>query len=439
MSSIVFLSIPGLRDQDLSRMPNLSRLTSNGDRATLVPSFPCVTWPVQTNILTGVLPHEHGVVGNGFFWRDEGAVEMWTAGNEVIAAPQLWDKLHEHDPTLRSAVWFPMLSKRSAADFVCMPAPVHNPDGSESLWCYTKPTELYGELLAELGHFPLKHFWGPLANIRSTDWIVDSAVIVAQKFKPAFFYIYLPHLDFAAQKLGPDSPLATRAVSELDATLGRLASGCELAYGESPLWVVASEYVITPVNHVTFPNRELREAGLLAVRNEEDGEHLDVTQSSAWALVDHQFSHIYVRDRDPTVTDKVVALFRNLTGVEEVLVGAERDRYAMAHERSGEVIVISDPHSWQAYYWWQDDALAPAFARTVDIHRKPGYDPVELHIDMATKQTPLDATLIRGSHGAPARDRSQQGVLATSMAGVIDATEVRDTQVADYILKQFTK
>ena len=73
--------------------------------------------------------------------------------------------------------------------------------------------------------------------------------------------------------------------------------------------------------------------------------------------------------------------------------------------------LISTPNSWQAYYWWIDDARAPKFARTVDIHRKPGYDPVELHFDIATKSIPLDATLVKGSHGAPARDASQRGVL----------------------------
>ena len=121
-------------------MPRLRQLTAAGDKATLVPSFPGVTWPVQANMLTGKLPREHGVIANGFYWRDKHEVEMWTAWNEKILAPQIWDMLHEHDPErLTSAVWFPMLSKGCGADYICMPAPIHNPDGSESLWCYTKP------------------------------------------------------------------------------------------------------------------------------------------------------------------------------------------------------------------------------------------------------------------------------------------------------------
>src|SRR5688572_24254213 len=269
---VIFLSIPGLRGQDLAAMPNLSRLASGGDRAALVPSFPAVTWPVQANMLTGKLPAEHGVIANGFYWRDTQKIEMWTAWNDKILAPQIWDLLHQHDPQLTSAVWFPMLSKGCGADYICMPKPVHNPDGSESLWCYTKPTELYGPLRDMYGHFPLKHFWGPLANIQSTQWICDSAEYAAQEFKPRFFYLYLPHLDYAAQKTGPDSAEALKAVVDLDAVLGKLFDNFEAVSGAGNItWIIASEYVITPVNHVTYPNRVLREAGLLTVKDDGHG------------------------------------------------------------------------------------------------------------------------------------------------------------------------
>lgn len=206
--NVILLSIPGLRDKDLAHMPRLGQLTATGDKAQLVPSFPCVTWPVQANMLTGVLPRDHGVIANGFYWRDEHKLEMWTAWNEKILAPQIWDILNEHDANIKSAVWFPMLSKGCGADYICMPAPIHKPDGSEELWCYTRPQEFYGELKDQLGHFPLMNFWGPMAGIKSTAWIVDSAVKAAAKFKPHFFFIYLPQLDYAAQSHGPDSDKA---------------------------------------------------------------------------------------------------------------------------------------------------------------------------------------------------------------------------------------
>ena len=438
--AVIFLSIPGLRGEDLHNMPHLRELTRAGDQATLVPSFPAVTWPVQANMLTGKKPQQHGVIANGFFWRERAEVEMWTAWNEAIQAPQIWDILHQNETAERrtSAAWFPMLSKGCGADFVCMPAPIHNPDGSESLWCYTKPVELYGELRDTLGHFPLMHFWGPLASIQSTTWIAESAIHAARKFRPNFHYIYLPHLDYAAQKTGPDSAEAQQALTELDQVIGRMSSELPAAYQPETLdWLVASEYVITDVNHVSYPNRVLRDAGLLHVSMRDDGEYLDLVASEAWALVDHQFSHVFVRDRDPAVIARVSDLFRKHEGIDEVLVGEQRDRYAVGHERSGDVILISSGSSWQAYYWWLDDQRAPRFARTVDIHAKPGYDPVELHFDPATKGIPLDATRIRGSHGAPAHSPHQHGVLLSSSPGVLGASRLADVDVARIVLKLF--
>lgn len=419
-------------------MPSLQNLMSGGDATSLVPSFPCVTWPVQANMLTGKPPSQHGVVANGFFWRDEQRVEMWTAWNDKILAPQVWDILHERDPSLTSAVWFPMLSKGCGADYVCMPAPVHNPDGSESLWCYTKPTELYGELRDELGHFPLRHFWGPLAGIAASAWIADSAVLAAQRYRPNFFYLYLPHLDYAAQRSGPDSEPALQALGELDTVIGRLADGVRAALkSDDVLFVAASEYVIAPVDHVTYPNRLLRKAGLLRVREEDDGEHLDLGGSRAWALADHQMAHVFVKDGAAETVACVEELFRGVEGIDEVLTGAEHGRYQLNHERSGEVILVSTPRSWQAYYWWFEDACAPSYARTVDIHRKPGYDPVELCLDPDTKSIPLDATLICGSHGAPAADPTQCGALLASRSGVLDPHPVVDTEVIRIILRHF--
>lgn len=433
---VILLSIPGLRKQDLAAMPALARLAAGGDAIDLVPSFPCVTCPVQANMTTGTLPREHGVVANGFYWREKREVEMWTAWNDCIGRPQIWDTLHQHDASIRSAVWFALHSKGCGADLICTPAPIHNPDGTESLWCYTKPTEMYGTLRDALGHFPLQHFWGPLANIHSSAWICASAAWAARTSRPNFFYIYLPHLDYAAQKTGPDSEAARRALGELDGELARLIAAVDDAYApDKPLWLVASEYTIVPVDHVAYPNRVLREAGLLAVDDSCDGEHLDFGSSAAWALVDHQLAHVFVGDGSQI--DRVAALFRGRPGMAEVLVGPEREKYELDHERSGEVILVSEPNSWQAYYWWLDDARAPKFARTVDIHQKPGYDPVEMHLDMATKSIPLDATLVRGSHGAPPRDRRQRGVIIASEKGTLVGQAMTDSSVCELVLRQF--
>ena len=431
---LVFLTIPGLRRKDLQRMPNLQKLS--GSVSTIEHAFPCVTWPSQANLLTGKSATEHGVVANGFYWREERKVEMWTAWNEVIQQPQIWDLLK--DKGLTSAAWFPMLSKGCGADYVCMPAPIHKPDGSEDLWCYTKPQEFYGELLEKYDHFPLKHFWGPLANIKSSQWIADSAIECAKKFQPDFFYVYLPHLDYAAQKFGPDSEQADQAVIDLDALIGEFVQRMNEAL-DRPAWMVHSEYVITEVDHVSYPNRVLRDAGLLAVcesESDQGKEQLDFENSAAWALVDHQFSHVFVKENDPIIAAEVANLFADVDGIDQVLAGA--DRGALDHERSGDVVLVSAPNSWQAYYWWQDDSLSPSFATTVDIHRKPGYDPVELCFDMATMSVPLDATLIKGSHGVPQEPGTDEGVLVCSDASLVSAERLSEAQVFESVMRFFS-
>ncbi len=123
-----------------------------------------------------------------------------------------------------------------------------------------------------------------------------------------------------------------------------------------------------------------------------------------------------------------------------MLIGDERSRFNLNHERSGEIILIAKPEAWFAYYWWLDDAKAPAFARTVDIHRKPGYDPVEMFIDMPSKTTPLDASLVRGSHGLPGDSDERRGVLLCSDAAALPngaGRGFRDVDVAGIVLRNF--
>jgi predicted AlkP superfamily pyrophosphatase or phosphodiesterase len=434
---IVLLSVPALREKDVTAMPKLRTLMAGGEIAELTPSFPCVTCPVQAAMTTGRRPAEHGIVANGFYDREKRRVEMWTAPNDCIERPQLWDLLSHHGPGLASAVWFPLHSKGCEAEYVCTPAPIHNPDGSESLWCYTRPMELYGKLRDVLGHFPLMHYWGPMAGIQSSAWIADSAVIAAQQWQPDFFYIYLPELDYAAQRTGPDSPAAAGSVAKLDEVIDRLAAGMREAYDDDPLWLVAGEYAITPVDHVAYPNRVLREAGLLMVDETADGEQINFQHSPAFALVDHQLSHVFVADSDESLCRRVADLFRGQPGIAEVLTGTQRGRYQLEHPRSGDVILISSPQSWQAYYWWLSDDRAPKYARTVDIHRKPGYDPVELFFDPATKSVPLNAGLVKGSHGAPAVDPAQRTVLLASDPTLFPAQSLSDTDVFGIILRHF--
>ena len=435
---LVLLSIPGLRVDDVARMPVLEGWSKAGSLSRIDHSFPCVTWPSQCNLLTGGTARQHGVVANGFYWRDRQEVEMWTAWNDVIERPQIWDLVKASRPQTLTAAWFPMLAKGCGADVVCMPAPIHQPDGSEEMWCYTRPQEYYGDLLEQLGHFPLQHFWGPLAGIQSSRWIADSAVMAAERYQPHFWYIYLPHLDYAAQKHGPDSGEAIQALSDLDDVLLSLAEGFQKVYGDAVTWLAVSEYVITPVDHVVYPNRMLRDANLLVVEEADDGtETPDFAESLAWTLVDHQLGHVFVADSRPDIVEQVVNVFTQVPGIQQAVAGEARQALNLDHPRSGDVILVSESNSWQAYYWWQDDAMAPVWARTVDIHRKPGYDPVELFFDPATRSIPLDAGLVRGSHGAPVGGASQQGALVASKPGLFAAdSPIADTAISQVVLQQ---
>ncbi len=435
-AKIVLLTIPGLRRRDLGLMPHLSKLSEGGSLVSLSHHFPAVTWPSQTNMLTGNLAEEHGVIANGFFWRQQNEVEMWTAWNEKIERPQIWDLIKQQDPSIKTAAWFPMLSKGCNADFVCMPAPIHRPDGSEDLWCHTKPQEFYGRLLDKFEHFPLQHFWGPLANIKSSQWIADSFVECCREFGPDVSYIYLPHLDYQAQKFGPDSEQAAQSCRELDQLLAHLQENVESIYGSDVTWIVLSEYTIQQVDHVTYPNRVLREAGWLHTRTDDDQKELiDFETTPAWALVDHQFSHLFVRD--PSLIEPIAKRFESLEGIDQVLHGDSLAAAGLAHERSGEIVLISSESSWQAYYWWEDDAAAPKFAHSVDIHRKPGYDPVEMFFDMTTKSVPLDATLIHGSHGRGLMKGEQasedsEGILICNRE--LNSKTMLDTEVCELVV-----
>ena len=403
----VLLSIPGLREEDLAHMPRTRGLTAGGDALPLEPAFPAVTCPVHAALTTGVGPAEHGVTANGFYWRDgtdvpehsrPGTVELWTAWEGAVRAPRVWDRLRALDPALTSAVWFPMPAKGATAETVCTPAPIHNPDGSESLWCYTQPTGLYGELKDALGHFPLMNFWGPLSSVKSSRWIADSAVLAQRSHPTRLLFCYLPHLDYAAQKFGPDSAEHARAVGELDGVIGSLADGLADAFaGDDAVWIIAGEYAITPVSGPVFPNRALREAGLFEPAERDGAEWFDPAATPAFALCDHQLAHVYLRDAGDL--PKARAALEATEGVAAVHAGAARAAVGLDSPRAGDLVAVAEPDRWFAYYWWADDAKAPPFARAVDIHRKPGYDPVEMFLKPGTRETPLDATLVQGSHG----------------------------------------
>jgi predicted AlkP superfamily pyrophosphatase or phosphodiesterase len=411
------LNVVGLTPRMLGEhTPNLSALARRGAMRPLRTITPAVTCSVQSTFTTGTLPREHGCVANGWYFRDLAEVWLWRQSNKLVGGEKIWEAARKREPTFTCAKLFWWYNMYSSADVAVTPRPQYPADGRKIPDFYTQPAALHTELLAELGPFPLFNFWGPTADIRSTQWIAHCAAHVFTKQQPTLTLVYLPHLDYPLQRLGPNHPQIAQEVRAVDAVCGELI---ELATRARAEIVVLSEYGITEVNGAVPINQILRRAGLVAVREEDAGEQLDAGASEAFAVADHQVAHVYVRR--PERIAEVAALLRGQDGIAEVWDDTGKRQNGLDHPRSGELVAVSAPDKWFSYYYWLDEDRAPDFARTVDIHRKPGYDPVELFLDpklpapkakiaftLARKMLgfrtlmnviPLDPSLVKGSHG----------------------------------------
>ena len=369
--------------------PNLARLAARGGMRPLATVTPALTCTVQATLMTGLPPSGHGIVANGWYFRDLAEVMLWRQPEGLVEGEKIWDAGKARDPAFTCAKMFWWYNMYSSAEWSATPRPMYPADGRKIPDHYAYPPELHDELDARLGQFPLFKFWGPLADITSSEWIARATLHVMATRQPTLTLAYLPHLDYNLQRLGPDlaSPRLQKDLSEIDALCGELI---EAAEREGRRVIVVSEYGITPATDAIHVNRALRAAGLLAVRREEQGrETLDAGASAAFAMADHQIAHVYVRD--PARVAEVTGLVAGLDGVESVW-GAEGKRAnGLDHPRSGELVAVARADRWFSYYYWLDEARAPDFARTVDIHRKPGYDPVELFMDPAIRMPKLAA------------------------------------------------
>jgi len=309
-----------------------------------------------------------------------------------------------------------------SADVLLTPKPIHGPGDQLIQDCYSRPGDLYQRLVAgesalepgkPLGSFNLMHYWGPMANVGSSRWIAAASLAVWRTEKPDLMLTYLPHLDYTGHRAGPASPPHQEAARELDPLLAPLIAAAD---ADGARVVVLSEYSFVPVRRQVALNRTLREAGLLAVREVAGGEYLHPGDCRAFAMVDNQVAHIYfpqASDLDAEVR-KVRQLLAGVDGVAEVLDRPGLAARGLDHVRSGELVALAQPDAHFVYYWWLDYAKAPPFARTVDIHAKPGFDPAELLIDMSKRAIPLTAEGIRGSHGLVPEDGAGWGVFIAS-------------------------
>lgn len=447
MTPTLVLNVVGLTPALLGGAPNLQALAQQGAMRPLQTVLPAVTTTVQSTMLTGVLPREHGIVANGWYFRDLSEVWLWRQSNRLVGGEKVWEAAKRRDPAFTCAQLFWWYNMYSSADVSITPRPMYTADGRKLPDVYTHPAALRDELQERLGQFPLFKFWGPGANIESSRWIAHSALHVLEHQRPTLTLVYLPHLDYDLQRFGPNHPGIPAQVAQVDALCGMLI---EKARKLGAHVVVLSEYGITEVSRPVHINRALRQAGWLKVRLEQRREQLDPGASDAFAVADHQLAHVYVAR--PELIPEVAACLRKLPGVEQVLDENGKRAAGLDHARSGELVAVSAADSWFTYYHFLDDEHAPDFARTVDIHRKPGYDPVELLIDprialpklaVATRLArkmlgmrylmdviSLDATIVKGSHGRPT-DRAEDGPLFITSApellaeGAVPATAVK--------------
>jgi predicted AlkP superfamily pyrophosphatase or phosphodiesterase len=432
--------------------PRLLAFSKAGKLATIGSVLPAVTTTVQSTYLTGAWPADHGIVANGWYSRDECEIKFWKQASPLVQCPRIWDIARERNPKFTCANicwWYAMYS---SADYTVTPRPMYPADGRKLPDCWTHPPDLRDELQKQLGPFPLFQFWGPATSIKASQWIADAAIKVDHGYDPTLTLIYLPHMDYGLQKYGPDDSRILADLSELDGVCGKLIDH----YGPRNAAIIfLSEYGITKVNQPVHLNRALREQGLLAVREELGRELLDPGASKAFAVADHQVAHVYVNDRSKI--EEVKRMLEAVDGVERVLDDAAKREMHLDHPRSGELVAISKPDAWFTYYYWLDDARAPDFARTVDIHRKPGYDPAELFLDpnlpapklkiaknLLKKRLgfrclmdviPLDASLVKGSHGRPASQPAEGPLFMTQQSDLITGSHVQATDVCELILK----
>ncbi len=445
MKKTVVINVVGLSQHLIGEhTPFISSFLKKGKRAAVRPVVPAVTCSAQSTYLTGLEPAEHGIVGNGWYFKDECEVKFWRQSNKLVEGPKIWDKLKAENPDFTCANLFWWYNMYSTADYGVTPRPNYLADGRKIPDCYSYPASLRDTLQEKLGTFPLFSFWGPKTSIKSSRWIADATIITDELYNPTLSLVYLPHLDYNIQRHGNDFSIIKKDLLEIDTEVEKLAKHFEKKDANI---IILSEYGITDVTNPIHLNRIFRKNDLLGIRFERGLELLDPGASKAFAVADHQVAHIYLNDE--SVKEKVRTILKETEGVESVLEGPALKKAGLEHSRSGDFVVVADADSWFTYYFWLDDAKAPDYARMVDIHKKPGYDPVEMFTDPKDKLVlpkiiwkllkkkmgfrtvmdviPLKAELVKGSHGRIPKDPKHWPVIISNSSEADLNEEIKAT------------
>ena len=460
MQRTAVINVVGLSERLIgSESPRIAGFRQKGASAKVVPAFPAVTSTAQSTYLTGTTASEHGIVGNGWYNRELAEVQFWKQSNHLVRGRKLWEELRARDPKFTCAKLFWWCNMHSTADYSITPRPIYPADGRKIFDIYTWPYSIRTEIKTDLGEFPFATFWGPAAGIQTPQgspdaalcWIAESAKWIETKYQPTLSLIYLPHLDYNLQRYGLCSK-TTPDLRAIDAIVGELI---DFFARQSVLVILLSEYGITAVSQPVSLNRLFREKKWLAIKDELGLEILDCGASKAFAVADHQIAHIYLNDL--SLENEVRSVLEKTEGVSYVMGRKEKAAAGVDHPRAGDLIAVAGPKAWFTYYYWWDDRLAPDFARTVDIHRKPGYDPVELFLNtqirfpklkialrllqkklgfrMLMDVIPLDPLLVKGSHGRRPEDEADFPVLISPNRSLLSNSKIDATDVY-HVLKR---
>lgn len=451
MQKTVVINVVGLTKRLIGEhTPFITSFLAKGTHSFIKPVLPAVTCSAQATYLTGKFPEDHGIVGNGWYFKDECEVKFWRQSNKLVEGEKIWDTLKKVNPEFTCANHFWWYNMYSSVDYSLTPRPNYLADGRKIPDFYSHPPELRDTLKKEIGNFPLFQFWGPRTSVKSSQWIADAAIRTDELHDPNLTLIYLPHLDYNLQRHGLDFKIINKDLNEIDEVVKKLV----LYYEKQEANVILlSEYGITNVNEPIHLNRILRKEGYLGIRTERDLELLDAGASRAFAVADHQIAHIYLND--PSIKLEVVALLQKVEGIDQVLYNDELKKMHLNHERCGDIVVVANARSWFTYYFWLDDSQAPDYARMVDIHKKPGYDPVEMLTDPKDRFVmvkvllklllkklgfrtvlniiPLTAKLVKGSHGRLPDDKDDYPIFVTNQNSIDLKPEIQCTEVFEVL------
>ena len=366
MKKIIVLDIPGLVRSNIDKIKtkNISKIIENNN-SVIIPTFPAVTCSAQSSILTGTYPSEHGIVANGYYDKIYKEIHFWDQPSRLVKQPQIWDVLKDKNSKIKTAVLFWQNTLFAKSDIVITPKPLHL-ENNFVMWCYSKPQNFYEEIIKEIGEFDLKWYWGPFASIESSKWIINAAKITIKNHSPDLLFTYIPHLDYAGQKYGPDSVEFEKSLSEVDELIGNLIDYFQLEKMEYEI-IILSEYGFNQVDNSISPNIILNENSLLQTRNIGGKEYIDFELSKAFAMCDHQIAHVFIK---PGFEKTVTEIFEKQP-IGEIFNKDKQKELHIDNERSGDIILTSEKNSWFNYHWWTDENNAPDFTFSVDIHRKP--------------------------------------------------------------------